>query len=682
MTDNRGIFTLRKIIEDIVPLDRWVDLQEVWVNSQDDSESLRFSDNLVSYNTGYFAFSASPVQNLQSNVDKVDFSTDTTSPAPTSANLSSDRNDGFAVGNSTHGYFAGGRYPTFSTVDKLEYVSDTTSPLPSTKLTSPRFAGGATGNSTHGYFGGGNDASSFSTMDKITYSSGTMLAVPNASLSLPNYYIAATGNSTHGYFSGGYNTNFLSTIDKVNYSTDTRESTPGASLLTSRIGLAATGTSTHGYFGGGNNSGTISSSIEKLSYSTNTTEALPSSADLSIARYIFGATGNSSQGYFGGGAPGTKSTMDKISYSTDTTAAVPNANLSSASYRNRALSGRANGLPQPFPTPTPQISDGPTPNTGYFSSGYSPSVPGRTSSTDKIDYSTDTVSPLPSTNLSVEKSGRASTGNSTAGYFGGGSPGPVSTMDKITYSTDTAVAVPGANLILPTFPGGPASFDGLRYNLAAVGNSTHGYFGGGSGFIGGEYSQVEKLTYSSETPTAVPGAFLSVGRQSLAATGNSTAGYFGGGSPGPRSTMDKLTYSSDTTAAVPGAFLTFQQGSSPTGRFGLSATGNSDAGYFGGGSGNSPTTVVEKLVYSSDTTSRIPGANLTVGRYANAATGNSSSGYFSGGISISSIDKTDYSTDTTTLIPGSNLSINRNSHSASSARANGLPTTTPSPVIV
>jgi len=139
--------------------------------------------------------------------------------------------------------------------------------------------------------------------------------------------------------------------------------------------------------------------------------------------------------------------------------------LSVSTQKNAATSARANALPPPFPTPTPQIVFEPTPNTGYFSSGFSPSVPGRTSSTDKIDYSTDTVSSLPSTNLSVEKSGRASTGNSTAGYFGGGTPGPVSTMDKITYSTDTAVAVPGANLILPTFPGGPASLDGLRLIL-------------------------------------------------------------------------------------------------------------------------------------------------------------------------------------------------------------------------
>ena len=43
----------------------------------------------------------------------------------------------------------------------------------------------------------------------------------------------------------------------------------------------------------------------------------------------------------------------------------------------------------------------------------------------------------------------------------------------------------------------------------------------------------------------------------MAATGSSTAGYFGNGySPASMSTIvDKVTYSSDTTAAVPGAFL-------------------------------------------------------------------------------------------------------------------------------
>ena len=34
----------------------------------------------------------------------------------------------------------------------------------------------------------------------------------------------------------------------------------------------------------------------------------------------------------------------------------------------------------------------------------------------------------------------AAAGNSTDGWFGGGLPGPVSTVNRITYATDTATA--------------------------------------------------------------------------------------------------------------------------------------------------------------------------------------------------------------------------------------------------
>ena len=126
------------------------------------------------------------------------------------------------------------------------------------------------------------------------------------------------------------------------------------------------------------------------------------------------------------------------------------------------------------------------------------------------------------------------------GYFGGGNP-VTSQMDKVTYASDTTAAVPGANLTV------------ARGGLAATGNSTHGYFGGGG--LSPITAQMDKVSYSSDTTAAVPGANLTATRYGLAATGNSEAGYFGGGGPGPVSTMEKITYSSDTTAAVPGASL-------------------------------------------------------------------------------------------------------------------------------
>ena len=92
---------------------------------------------------------------------------------------------------------------------------------------------------------------------------------------------------------------------------------------------------------------------------------------------------------------------------------------------------------------------------------------------------------------------------------------------------------------------------------------------------------------------------------------------------------------------------------------------------------------MDKVTYSSDTTAAVPGAALSVARYGLAATGNSTAGYFGGGNPNTSLmDKVTYSTDTTVAVPGANFSIARNYLAASSARANGLPTTAPSPVIV
>ena len=144
------------------------------------------------------------------------------------------------------------------------------------------------------------------------------------------------------------------------------------------------------------------------------------------------------------------------------------------------------------------------------------------------------------------------------GYFGGGYTGNVrSEMDKVTYSTDTTAAVPEARLSV------------ARYRLAATGNQTAGYFGGGDN--GPDVATMEKVTYASDTTAALPfSANLSVARGYLAATGNQTAGYFGGGAFPYYSTMDKVTYSTDTTAAVPGANLS-------VGRYNLAASSSRNA---------------------------------------------------------------------------------------------------------
>ena len=403
--------------------------------------------------------------------------------------------------------------------------------------------------------------------------------------------------------------------------------------------------------------------FDKLTYSTETTAALPSDANLSAVRKYLAATGNTTAGYFGGGRPTPGVVMNKTTYSTETTAALPSdANLSSSRYYISATSARSNALPTTAApsAPATRFSDGagPSPNAGYYGGGFSGGS--ALSTMDKTDFASDTTAAVPGAALSGERASfSGATGNSTDGYFGGGYsysvPGSVSTMDKVTYSSDTTAAVPGANL------------SAARSYAAATGTADAGYFGGE--FLPSSVSTMDKTTYSSDTTAAVPGAALSSARHSATATGNTTAGYFGGGFPGPKSTMDKTTYSTDTTAAVPGANLS-------SARYGTGATGNSTAGYFGGGAVSIAISSVDKVTYSSDTTAAVPGANLSVKRAFHGATGNSTDGYFMCGDSFpaptrypTSVDKLSYSTETAAEVPGAAGSILRFRLGASSAKS-------------
>jgi len=64
---------------------------------------------------------------------------------------------------------------------------------------------------------------------------------------------------------------------------------------------------------------------------------------------------------------------------------------------------------------------------------------------DKVTYSTDTTAEVPGAALSVARGFLAATGDSTAGYFGGGQNPPIASMDKVTYSTDTTAALPSSS---------------------------------------------------------------------------------------------------------------------------------------------------------------------------------------------------------------------------------------------
>ena len=104
----------------------------------------------------------------------------------------------------------------------------------------------------------------------------------------------------------------------------------------------------------------------------------------------------------------------------------------------------------------------------------------------------------------------------------------------------------------------------------------------------------------------------------------------------------------------------------------VEATGNSNFGYFGGGSGYPApayaTTLIDRIEYASDTATASPKGNLSVVRQSAGATGTQSFGYFAGGFSgpsaTSTTDRVDYSNDTATAVLKGNLSSAKNSTGA------------------
>ena len=130
------------------------------------------------------------------------------------------------------------------------------------------------------------------------------------------------------------------------------------------------------------------------------------------------------------------------------------------------------------------------------------------------------------------------------GYFGGGEPGPKSIVDRIDYSNDTATASSKGPLTL------------AKSSLAATGNASFGYYGGGlrlQSISPSRLSSVDRVDYLNDTATASPKGPLTASKYSAVATGNNDFGYFGGGTPGPNgmSTVDRIDYSSDNVSARP-----------------------------------------------------------------------------------------------------------------------------------
>jgi hypothetical protein len=613
-------------------------------------------------NYGWFGGGVNPTPAVIATVDRVDFAND--SVALLSRGALSVAKTTAATGNSNFGWFGGGglsptSFTRTSTVDRIDFSNDSATASVRGPLSLVRDQPSATGNSNYGWFGGGINPTParISTVDRIDFSNDAAIVSTRGSLSSVRAASGAVSNSNYGWFGGGDTPTTVSTVDRIDFSSDLSATSLRSPLSLARFGVAATGNSNYGWFGGGSATATV----DRIDFSNDSVSASPR-GPLTLARFRFAATGNSNYGWFGGGfTPTTVSTIDRIDFSNDT---------GTASLRSSTMPGT--GRAQTAATSgVLNIRRQKAGNYGWFAGGGTFPGPTAVSRVQRINFSNDSVTASLRGSLSANTPagvyGAAATGNSDYGWIIGGqttSPSSVlSKIDRIDFSNDSPtalsrgsgvpitghVAVGNANYgwfgsgvdasALGAYLFGysinysndlvAASFVPLagtdRTNGSSTSNSNYGWFGGGARVSGG-YPPLVNITridfsISNYTSESFRGTFPAV-ISHRAATGNSNYGWFGGGSPGPISRVDRINYSNDLVSAL-------ARGPLSAAKYRHSATGNANYGWFGGGHSGSPSTTsrttVDRINFSNDNVSVTVVAGLNTPEISKmAATSNTS----------------------------------------------------------
>ena len=603
---------------------------------------------------------------------KVDYGTDTSAASPT-AGCSYGYEQAFGAGNSTHGYKMGGRSNDVpgdgsEIAEKFAYAIDTRIGFPN--YANRRYGSFAVtnGESTLYATGGrGQPSNSLkSNTFKMSYSTETWSDIPGANdhIDQARKAGAALASSTHGYFAGGGDyPGARSDVDKMDFSSDTMNKIPSMSLtvgdVDSNRGFSRgdAGYSMGGITGPGN----YLSSMDKITFSTDTTSAFPSKLPNPVRSNQ--TMSSDSSGYATGGngpAPSgwDRSTVSKMSYSTGTFSA--SGNLPTYQSYGIGMSAGSDNLPfqvPPTATPTPSSPAQPFPNlsnNGYNLGGRWNSHPSYGSVSQswimKTSYASETTSLSPN-KMIVGRNQFGTFSSASAGYVLGGSyegypsqePGTTN-IQKITYSTDTASTVPG-QLVGDSAMG------------SGVSNVVTGYYGGGIPSDLG--SNIQKYTFSTDTISAqIPDKLGNntgspAGLYNMGSAGNTTHGFFLGGdvsgNPNYLRRGTKIEYATDTANAS--QMFGDLQGARNFAAVGYGNIAAYLSGREGGNSGTANRSLLAKLTYSTDSITTIPSTtfNTTNGSYAGH--GSETKGFFAGGGEGTRQYRLTYSTESLSLSP-------------------------------
>ena len=673
----RGVWSLENV-ELKKPQDDWVEIPNV------------FTRSVTEY--AYFAGGMDNAYNFKSDYDKLTYATDTTANVP-SSNFGTPGSRYISATNSTTaGYHNHGLNPgnsPLTNVSKYTFASDSSSQLPTAGFIrevsgDKPYALFSVGTNTNGYFISGQPGPR-SSCHKLVYSTDECNLLPGGDASLARARGMSVGTQTEGFFVGGFryelpSNQLTTTIDKITYSNETTAASP-STLPASRYSAAPYNNSTAGYVTGGRlgPSETYVSSTTKIVFSSAAVSNVPG-LNATLVRSKFNGIGGT-KGFIGGGLKsdgGTNvSTVDKINLSTETAALSPSGQLTDERRSAGCFGPQGNAMPGSL-FDAKRWLDGaaPAPPFALWAGGYIDASPiDRTSQIAKFTYATGTGEVLSNT-LGERTSYSCSVGAPEAGYWKGGYgyPGPGSYWSntwKCVYSTETTSEIPGLR------GGNPGWSSGRTTAGLAVANTEKGYFGAGSPSFSFSFANanISRIPWATETNHNQPGANLRNSVIFLTGAGSQEVGYAFGGQQSngnELSYVDKLTYANDTRSSG-GNMTTYHY---------LTGSASSDtASYCFGGSPSPNKQIVEKYVWATDTASADTALSSPAENGMNANGKNDAGLLAGGGGKISSIQKYTYTTSTSSMEPGNMGYGARYMGGASASNNNGpsalAPTATP-----
>ena len=655
--------------------------------------------------TPSFAYISGGITPIVSTAARFTYSTETVTQTPSANNLTARSYHTASSDGSTNFYWHGGGITNKTIADATPAVnymtSSTEKTVMSTDTTTAIPANGegygasraTTGNSTHAYsFGGGTPYGTGANADKMTYSTETKAANPSLNLqaswgptdispvkglssSSPTGYTENWIDGTAYYtgndgiwFGCGFNnhprTAAGTAVDKMDFSSETMSQSTTVSDIIQ--GSQAASSNTKGYFFNGlfGAPGTPVSWIHKYDYASDTMEKLSTYTGNASWR---GTTWDSSTASYMNLGSGN---VHKLNYSNDTTSQTPSFG---------SIIGNATGVSN--------IGGG----CGFAFGGSPAPGPGYDSSSNKLTWSTETLTYLPSSSDYVNEGAilMETLGAPTAGYVSYGYMGPYrSDLNKFHYSSETFEALtsfvnhgwgpPFGGAIQPWNP--PNTRPYCNDNRGGTGNKTQGYLAGGVAGDESYYagSWIDKVTYSTDTlstlpgtnagwnPSNVPGplkylrgygaASAAESNRSIPPLSTPTPSQFGNVNAYPSggysssstsfTKIDKIDMSTDTgTPSI---------GFVPTQRQNHASCSNTEKGYWAGGTTgewNPKLTSIDKFVYSTETASLIPSQLTNPDTHSVRGGGNNTIAYVSGGPSVMRWDKMPYSTETVAGLP-------------------------------